>query len=91
MVTEDQREQLASQWFQDTGGENIEPRPPNIERRSEEKKSLAEVLRTLIPAFSQREKEKERGGIWRLNPSISEEASATHQDSLSVKIRSKRG
>ena len=41
MITEDQLEQLAIQWFQDTGGENIEHRTPNIERRSEEKWSLA--------------------------------------------------
>ena len=41
MITEDQLEQLAIQWFQDTGGENIEHRTLNIERRSEEMRSLA--------------------------------------------------
>ena len=84
MITEDQLEQLAIQWFQDTGwnyihGAVIAPEGVAAER---------EALRTLIPAFSQREKEKERGGIRRLGPSIPEEASATHKDSLSVKIKS---
>ena len=36
MITEDQLEQLAIQWFQDTGWENIEHRTLNIERRSED-------------------------------------------------------
>jgi hypothetical protein len=31
MITEDQLEQLAIQWFHDTGGENIEYRTLNIE------------------------------------------------------------
>jgi hypothetical protein len=31
MITEDQLEQLTIQWFQDTGGVNIEHRTPNIE------------------------------------------------------------
>jgi hypothetical protein len=31
MITEDQLEQLAIQWFQDTGGVNIEHRTPKIE------------------------------------------------------------
>ena len=44
MITEDQLEQLAIQWFQDTGGVNIEHRTPNIEHRSKEKKSLAEEV-----------------------------------------------
>ena len=44
MIIEDQLEQLAIQWFQDTGGENIEHRTLNIERRSEEKRSLAEEV-----------------------------------------------
>jgi hypothetical protein len=55
MITEDQLEQLAIQWFQDTGGENIDPSSPvgyagtrhrtlNIERRREEKRSLAEEV-----------------------------------------------
>ena len=87
MITEDQLEQLAIQWFQDTGwnyvhGAVIAPEGVAAER---------EALRTLTPAFSQREKEKERGGIRRLNPAISEEASASHKDSLSVKIKSKGG
>jgi hypothetical protein len=47
MITEDQLEQLAIQWFQDTGGENIEHRTLNIERRSEEKRSLAEAVRRM--------------------------------------------
>ena len=92
MITEDQLEQLAIQWH--GLGRNIEHRTLNIERRSEEKRRLTverEALRALTPAFSQREKEKERGGIRRLNPSIPEEASATHKDSLSVKIKSKGG
>ncbi len=49
MITEDQLEQLAIQWFQDTGGVNIEHRTPNIERRSEEKRNLAEAVRRLNP------------------------------------------
>ena len=43
MITEDPLEQLAIQWFQDTGGENIDHRTLNIERRSEEMRSLVEV------------------------------------------------
>ena len=60
MITEDQLEQLAIQWFQDTGGENIDPsspvgyagtrhRTPNMERRSEEKGRLEEAVRRLNP------------------------------------------
>ncbi len=49
MITEDQLEQLAIQWFQDTGGENIEHRTPNIEHRSKEKGRLAEAVRHLNP------------------------------------------
>jgi hypothetical protein len=65
MITEDQLEQLAIQWFQDTGWNyvhgaviapegvavereergNIEHRTLNIERRSGEKRSLAEAVR----------------------------------------------
>ena len=63
--------------------------PALSQGEKEEDGRLAEVLRTLIPDFSQWEKEKERGGIRRLNPSISEESSATHKDSLSVEIKSK--
>ena len=48
MITEDQLEQLTIQWFQDTDGENIEYRTPNIERRSREKRSLAKAVRRLI-------------------------------------------
>jgi hypothetical protein len=44
------------------------------------------VTPTLIPAFSQREKGKEREAIRRLNFSIPEEARATHKESLSVQI-----
>ena len=44
MITEDQLEQLAIQWFQDTGGENIEHRTPNIDLRSEEKRRLVEEV-----------------------------------------------
>ena len=109
MITEDQLEQLAIQWFQETGwtyvhGAVIAPKGVAAEREAlrtltpalsqgekEEDGRLAEVLRTLIPDFSQWEKEKERGGIRRLNPSISEESSATHKDSLSVEIKSKGG
>jgi hypothetical protein len=66
MITEDQLEQLAIQWFQDTGWNhvhgaviapegvaaeredrgNIEHPTPNIERRSEEKRCLAEAVGT---------------------------------------------
>jgi hypothetical protein len=48
MITEDQLEQLAIQWFRDTARVNIEHRTPNIERRSREKRSLAEAVRRLI-------------------------------------------
>ena len=44
MITEDQLEQLAIQWFQDTGGENIEHRTLNIDLRSEEKRRLVEEV-----------------------------------------------
>ena len=44
------------------------------------------VASTLIPAFSQREKGKEREAIRRLNFSIPEEARVTHKESLSVQI-----
>jgi|GEM_PF-6224530 len=40
MITEDQFEQLAIQWFYYTGMENIEYRTPNIERRSEDERNL---------------------------------------------------
>ena len=55
MITEDQLEQLAIQWFQDTGwnyvhGAVIAPEGVAAER---------EVLRTLTPALSQRAREKE--------------------------------
>ncbi len=61
MITEDQLEQLAIQWFQDTGwnydhGAVISP------------EGVAAV---------------------RLNQAIPEEASSTHKDSLSGKIKSK--
>ena len=62
MITEDQLEQLAIQWFRDTARVNIEHRTPNIERRSEEKRRLAaerEALRTLTPALSHGEKEED--------------------------------
>ena len=36
MITEDQLEQLAIQWFQDTGWENIEHQTLNIGHRCEE-------------------------------------------------------
>ncbi len=71
MITEDQLEQLAIQWFQDTGWNhvhgaviapegvaaehedrrNIEHRTPNIERRSEEKRSLAEAVHSMGRPF----------------------------------------
>ena len=44
MITEDQLEQLEIQWFQDTGGENIEHRTLNIDLRSEEKRRLVEEV-----------------------------------------------
>jgi hypothetical protein len=47
------------------------------------------VAPTLIPAFSQREKGKEREAIRRLNFSIPEEARVTHKESLSVQIERK--
>ena len=55
MITEDQLEQLAIQWFQDTGwnyvhGAVIAPEGVAAER---------EVLRTLTPALSQGEKEED--------------------------------
>jgi hypothetical protein len=66
MITEDQLERLAIQWFQDTGWENIEHRTPNIEHRREEKRRLTEgvaaereALRNLAPAFSQGEREED--------------------------------
>jgi hypothetical protein len=34
MITEDQLEQLAIQWFHDTGGVNIEHRTLNVEVKS---------------------------------------------------------
>ena len=46
MITEDQLEQLAIQWFQDTGGVNIEHRTLNIEHRSAEKRSAEEAVET---------------------------------------------
>ena len=54
MITEDQLEQLAIQWFQDTGwnyvhGAVIAPEGVAAER---------EVLRTLTPALSHGEKEE---------------------------------
>ena len=71
MITEDQLEQLAIQWFQDTGWNyvhgaviapeggaaeredrgNIEHRTLNIERRSEEKRSLAEAVQHMAELF----------------------------------------
>ena len=55
MITEDQLEQLAIQWFQDTGwnhvhGAVIAPEGVAVER---------EALRTLTPALSQGEKEED--------------------------------
>ena len=52
MITEDPLEQLAIQWFQDTGGENIEHRTLNMERRSEEKRRLADVVRRLTKSIN---------------------------------------
>lgn len=49
MITEDPLEPLAIQWFQDTDWENIEHRTSNIERRSEEKRSLVEAVWRLNP------------------------------------------
>ena len=43
MITEDQLEQLAIQWFRDMARVNIEHRTPNIEHRKEVKRSLTEV------------------------------------------------
>ena len=44
------------------------------------------VARTLIPAFSQREKEEEREAIRRLNSAIPEEARATCKPRLQVRF-----
>ena len=52
MITEDQLEQFAIQWFQDTGRENIEHRTLNMERRSEEKGNLAEAGRRLTKSIN---------------------------------------
>ena len=49
MITEDQLEQLAIQWHGRC--RDIEHRTPNIEHRSEEKRSLAEAVRRLNPAI----------------------------------------
>ena len=52
MITEDPLEQLAIQWFQDTGGENIDHRTLNMERRSEEIRSLVEAGRRLTKSIN---------------------------------------
>ena len=61
MITEDQLEQLAIQWFQDTGGENIEHRTLNIERRSEEKGVFVESVR--IPGSRQISRQSVARGV----------------------------
>ncbi len=91
MITEDQLEQLAIQWY-----ETLTPALSHGEKEALRTLTLPrprgmEVLRTLIPTFSQREKEKERVVIPRLDPAIPEDASATHKNSLSVQIKSKGG
>ena len=96
MITEDQLEQLAIQWFQDTGWNYVhgaviapeaepssQPSPTGRRRNTSER----EALRTLTPALSHGEKEEDgrlAEAVRRLNPAIPEEASATHKDSLSV-------
>ncbi len=47
--------------------------------------------RTLIPAFSQWEKEEDREAIRRLNPGIPEEARATDKEFMLVQNTSKGG
>ena len=61
MITADQLEQLAIQWFQDTGGENIEHRTLNIERRREGKGRLAEAVR--IPGSRQISRQSVARGV----------------------------
>ena len=81
MITEDQLEQLAIHWFQDTGwtyahGASLAPQGAASER---------EDFRSVIL------KGRLAEAVRRLNPAIPEEASATHKNSLSVKTKSKRG
>jgi hypothetical protein len=100
---------LCCEW-----GENIELRTSNIERRSEEKRSLAEAVwifgsrqisrqsvaresvgyRDIVSRFG-----GDSGRKWGIATeirtmglqAIPEETRATHKDTLSVKIKSKRG
>ncbi len=73
MITEDQLEQLAIQWFQDTGwnhvhGAVIAPEGVAAER---------EDLRTLTPALSHGEREEDgrlAEAVRRLNPKLPESA-----------------
>ena len=61
MITEDQLEHLAIQWFQDTGGENIEHRTLNIERRREEKGVFVDSVR--IPGSRQISRQSVARGV----------------------------
>jgi type I restriction enzyme R subunit len=55
MITEDQLEQLAIQWFQDTGWNHVQGAVIAPEGVAAER----EVLRTLTPALSQRAREED--------------------------------
>jgi type I restriction enzyme R subunit len=74
-------EDAALEWFGELGyavghGPHLAPGEPAAERDSFGEVVQFRFARTLTPALSQKEREKDREAIGRLNPDIPEEASA---------------
>ena len=92
-------ETVVLEWFGELGygvghGPHLAPGEPAAEPacapHADRRDSFSEVVqfrfaRTLTPALSQKEREKDREAIRRLNLAIPEEVSATHKESLSVR------
>ena len=77
MITEDPLEQLAIQWH--GLGRNIEHRTLNIERRSEEKRRLAEAVRRLNPKLPESAVEEVVHGVTKPeHPSLVQNNRAFH-------------
>jgi len=71
MITEDQLEQLAIQWFQDPGWKHVHGVVIAPEGGAAERVDFRGVTRTLIPALSSRAREKDgrlAEAVRRLNP-----------------------
>ena len=84
-------ENAALQWFGELAyavghGPQLAPGEPAAERESFSEVVQSRSARTLIPAFSQREKEKEREAIRWPNPSIPEDGRTTIRQFRRVQV-----